>query len=51
MVEEAMQKHKTAFQEMKMNLVYSDLEEQTAGEEAYSDILPELKKKLERNNA
>ena len=36
---------------MKMNLVYSGLEEQTVGEEAYSDILPELQKELERNNA
>ena len=32
MVEEAMQKHKTAFQEMKMNLIHSGLDEQTAGE-------------------
>ena len=38
MVEEAMQKHKAAFQEMKMK--------QTAGETAYSNILPELQKEL-----
>ena len=47
MVEEAMQKHKAAFQEMKMNLTHSGLDEQTAGETAYSNILPELQKELE----
>ena len=30
MVEEAMQKHKAAFKEMKMNLTHSGLDEQTA---------------------
>ena len=45
-VEEAMQKHKAAFQEMKMNLTHSDLDEQTAGETAYTNILPELQKEL-----
>ena len=44
MVEETMQKHKTTFQEMKMNLVYSGLDKQAAGEEAYPNIL--LEKKL-----
>ena len=47
MVEEAMQKHKAAFQEMKMNLTHSGLDEETAGETAYSNILPELQKELE----
>ena len=47
MVEEALQKHKTAFQEAKMNLVDCGLDEQTAGEEAYSKILPELQKEFE----
>ena len=47
MVEEAMQKHKAAFQEMKMNLTQSGLDEKTAGETAYSNILPELQKELE----
>ena len=47
MVEEAMQKHKPAFQEMKMNLTQSGLDEETAGETAYSNILPELQKELE----
>ena len=46
-VEEAMQKHKTAFQEMKMNLTHSGLDEETAGETAYSNILPKLQKELE----
>ena len=46
MVEEAMQKDKEAFQEMKMNLTHSGLDEQTAGETAYSSILPELQKEL-----
>ena len=47
MVEEVMQKHKTAFQEINMNLVYSGLDEQAAEEEAYSNILLELQKELE----
>ena len=47
MVEEAIQKHKAAFQEMKMNLTQSGLDEETAGETAYSNILPELQKELE----
>ena len=42
MVEEAMQKHKAAFQEMKMNLTQSGPDEETAQETAYSNILPEL---------
>ena len=46
MVEEAMQKHKAAFQEIKMNLTHSGLDEQTAGETDYSNILPELQKEL-----
>ena len=47
MVEEAMQKHKVGFQEMKMNLTHSGLDEETARETAYSNILPELQKELE----
>ena len=46
-VEEAMQKHKVASQEMKINLTQSGLDEETAGETAYSNILPELQKELE----
>ena len=49
MVEEAMQKHKAAFQEMKVNLAHTHgLDEQTAGETAYSNILPELQTELRR---
>ena len=49
MVEEAMQKHKAAFQEMKVNLAHTHgLNEQTAGETAYSNILPELQTELRR---
>ncbi len=47
MVEEAMQKHKTAFEEMKMNLIYSGLDEQATEEKAYSNVLPMLQKDLE----
>ena len=47
MVEEAMQKHKVAFQEMKMNLTQSGLDEETPGKTVYSNILPELQKELE----
>ena len=38
-VEQAMQKNKTAFEEMKMNLIHSGLYKQSAGEKAYSSIL------------
>ena len=38
MIEEAMQKHKTAFEEIKMNLIHSGLDEQSAEEKAYSII-------------
>ena len=47
MVEEAMQKHKAAFQEMKVNFTHSGLDEETVGETAYSNILPALQKELE----
>ena len=47
MVEEAMQKHKAAFEEIKMNLIYDGLDEKSAGQKAYSDILPILQKDLE----
>ena len=47
MVEQPMQKHKTVFEEMKMNLINSGLDKQSAGEKAYSSILPKLQKELE----
>ena len=47
MVEEAMQKHKSAFEEMKMNLIHSGRDEQSAEEIAYSNVLPLLQKELE----
>ncbi len=47
MVEEAMQKHKTTFEEMKMNLILSGLDEQSAEEIAFSNVLPMLQKELE----
>ena len=47
LVDEAMQKHKTAFEEMKINFMQAGLNEQSAGEEAYSNILPALQKVLE----
>ena len=46
MAEEAMQKHKATFQEMEMNLTHSGPDEQTAGETAYSNILPELQTEM-----
>ena len=46
LVDEAMQKHKT-FEEMKIDLMQSGLDEQSAGEKAYSNILPKLEKELE----
>ena len=47
MVEQAMQKHKPAFEEMKINLIQSGLDKQSAEEKAYSSILPKLQKELE----
>ena len=47
MVEQAMQKLKTAFEEIKMNLIHSGLDKQSAGEKAYSSILSKLQKELE----
>ena len=47
MVEQAMQKHKTAFEEMKMNLIHNGLDKRSAGEIAYSSILPKPQKELE----
>ena len=47
LVDEAMQNHKTAFEEMKINLMQAGLDEQSAGEETYSNILPTLQKNLE----
>ena len=47
LVDEAMQKHKTAFEEMKINLMQAGLDEQSAEGEAYSNILPTLQKDLE----
>ncbi len=46
-VEEATQKHKSAFVEMKMNLIHNVLDEQSAEKIAYSNVLPMLQKELE----
>ena len=40
MVEEAMQKHKTDFEKMKMNLIHSGLDEHSAGEKVTSIFYP-----------
>ena len=47
MVEEAMQKHMTAFEEMKMNLTHSGSDKRSAEEKAYFNILSMLQKDLE----
>jgi hypothetical protein len=47
MVEEAMQKHEAAFEDMKTNLIHNGLEEKSAAEEAYFSILPMLQRELE----
>ena len=47
MVEEAMQNHTATFDEIKMNLIHSDLDEQSAIEKAYANILPKIQKELE----
>ena len=46
MVEEAMQKHKAAFEEMKLNYIESGMDRQSADQKAYSDILSKLQKEL-----
>ena len=46
MIEEAMQKHKAAFEEMKMNYIESGMDKQPADQKAYSDILSKLQKEL-----
>ncbi len=44
MVEEAIQKRKSAFEEMKMNFIHSGLDEQSAQEIAYPNVLPMFQK-------
>ena len=46
MVEEAIQKHKAAFEEMKINYIESGRDKQFADQKAYSDILSKLQKEL-----
>ena len=46
-VDEGMQQHEAAFEEMKMNMIDSGLDEQSAREKAYSNIFPRLQKELE----
>ena len=46
MVEVGIQKNRTAFEELKMYLIHSGLDKQSAGEKAYSSILPKLQKEL-----
>ena len=45
--EEAMQNHRTTFEEIKMNLIHSGLDEQSAIEKAYANILPKIQMELE----
>ena len=47
MVEEAMQRRKTAFEEIQTNLIHRGVDEQSAGEKAYLNVLPMLQKELE----
>ena len=47
MVEEAMQQHKTAFEEMKMSCIDSSLDAKSALEKSYFNIFPQLQKELE----
>ena len=47
LLEEAMKKHKAAFEEMKINLMQLGMDEQSAGEKVYSNILPKLQKEQE----
>ena len=47
LIEEAKQRSNIAFEEMKESLINSGLDEQSAKDNAYSNILPELQKELE----
>ena len=47
MIEEAKQRSNIAFEKMKESLVNSGLDEQSATDKAYTNILPELQKELE----
>ena len=47
MVEEALQNYRTVFEEIKMNLIHSGLDEQSAIEKTYANILPKIQKQLE----
>ena len=47
MAEEAMQKHNATFEDIKRNLHDNGSDKQSAGQKAYSDILPILKKYLD----
>ena len=44
---EAMQNHRTAFEKVKMNLIHSCLDEESAVEKAYANILPKIQKEPE----
>jgi hypothetical protein len=47
LIEEAKQRNNIAFEEIKESLINSGLDEQSAGDQAYSNILPKLQKELE----
>ncbi len=47
MIEEAMQRHKTAFEEMKTNLIHRGVDELSAKEKAYFNVPPMLQQELE----
>ena len=47
LIEEAKQRSNIAFEEMKESLINSGLDEQSAKDKAYSNILPKLQKELE----
>jgi hypothetical protein len=47
LIEEAKQRSNIAFEEMKESLINSGLDEQSANDKAYSNILPKLQKELE----
>jgi hypothetical protein len=50
LIEEAKQRSNIAFEEMKVSLINSGLDEQSAKDKAYSNILPKLQKELENIN-
>ena len=43
-----MQNHRAAYEELKMNLIHSSLDEQSAIKKAYANVLPKIQKRTRK---